>query len=135
LAWAAKQRGELSSLSVSVLPRVSDVGEDFGAQRGAGGGGVGAKLRELGAEMLVETLGAGVEARELAGQVGGEELREARVFNRGAAAGAAVVAQISTIRAASVTSWRAMRAGIISTFLRLEDSIPAGLRWSNVRCA
>ena len=45
-------------------------------------GRVGAQLREFGAEVLVEPLGAGIQARELAGQIGGKQLGEARIFDR-----------------------------------------------------
>jgi hypothetical protein len=56
-----------------------DVAEDLVAERGGCGGGFGAELGDLFAEMPVKGIGAGIGACNLGGEIGGEKLHEAWV--------------------------------------------------------
>ena len=56
-----------------------EVAEDLAAQLGAGFAGFVAQVLDLAAEVRIERLRASVEAGDLCRQVGGEQLREARV--------------------------------------------------------
>jgi len=73
---------EILEVTLQSVAKSTDAAEDFGAERGAGGCSVGAELGEFCSEMLVEALGASVQARELRREIGGEQLCEARVFRR-----------------------------------------------------